>query len=44
MEEGPKEEQPARVDRTRLGPGQQSAHFAELRPDTEYRVGVVAYV
>ena len=39
-----KEEQPERVERMRLGPNQSSAHFSELKPDTEYKVGVLAYV
>uniref|UniRef100_A0A914HBE2 Fibronectin type-III domain-containing protein n=1 Tax=Globodera rostochiensis TaxID=31243 RepID=A0A914HBE2_GLORO len=33
-----------RMERSRLGPSQDSAFFAELRPDRQYRVGVVAYV
>ena len=42
--DGPKEEQPEHVERIRVGPERQSAHFGELRPDTEYKVGVLAYV
>jgi hypothetical protein len=43
VEEG-EEETPEKVERTRLGPAQSSAHFGELKPDTDYRMGVVAYV
>ncbi|KAL3115899.1 hypothetical protein niasHT_007199 [Heterodera trifolii] len=32
-----------RMERSRVGPKQHNAYFAELRPDTQYRVGVVAY-
>lgn len=33
-----------KVERTRLNANRNSAYFDELRPDTEYRIGVVAYV
>lgn len=33
-----------KVERMRIDPVRNSAFFGELRPDTDYRVGVVSYV
>jgi len=33
-----------KVERTRVAPAQTNVYFGDLKPDTEYKIGVLAYM